>query len=159
MNNSSYVNNIRHKTTKLLTFLNKTNCFKNTTICYFKFSFKCNSIYIHSCCVWRGNMDNSTLGERIKKARKRLNLTQEQLGEMADVTSAYIGQMERNERTPSLKRLKKVAKQLDVSVEYLVVGTKSSAEINEDLKKELDGINEQQKQLITEVIRIVKKYT
>lgn len=104
-------------------------------------------------------MDNSTLGERIKKARKRLNLTQEQLGEMADVTSAYIGQMERNERTPSLKRLKKVAKQLDVSVEYLVVGTKSSAEINEDLKKELDGINEQQKQLITEVIRIVKKYT
>lgn len=104
-------------------------------------------------------MDNSTLGERIKKARKRLNLTQEQLGEMADVTSAYIGQIERNERTPSLKRLKKVAKQLDVSVEYLVVGTKSSAEINEDLKKELDGINEQQKQLITEVIRIVKKYT
>lgn len=104
-------------------------------------------------------MDNSTLGERIKKARKRLNLTQEQLGEMADVTSAYIGQIERNERTPSLKRLKKIAKQLDISVEYLVVGTKSSAEINEDLKKELDGINEQQKQLITEVIRIVKKYT
>lgn len=104
-------------------------------------------------------MDNSTLGERIKRARKILNLTQEQLGEMTDVTSAYIGQIERDERTPSLKRLKKIAKQLEVSVEYLVVGSKSPAEINEDLKKELDGINEQQKQLITEVIRIVKKYT
>lgn len=104
-------------------------------------------------------MDNSTLGERIKKARKKLNLTQEQLGEMADVTSAYIGQIERNERTPSLKRLKKMAKQLDVSVEYLVVGTKSSSEIIEELKEELDGISERQKILVTEIVKIVKKYT
>lgn len=104
-------------------------------------------------------MDNNTLGERIKKARKKLNLTQEQLGEMTDVTSAYIGQIERNERTPSLKRLKKMAKQLDISVEYLVVGTKSTAKINEDLNKELAGISENQKLLITEVIRIIKKYT
>lgn len=103
-------------------------------------------------------MDNSTLGDRIKNARKKLNLTQEQLGEMTDVTSAYIGQIERNERTPSLKRLKKMANQLEVSVEYLVVGTKSSAEITGDLKKELDGISENQKLLITEIIRIIKKY-
>lgn len=103
-------------------------------------------------------MDNSTLGDRIKNARKKLNLTQEQLGEMTDVTSAYIGQIERNERTPSLKRLKKMANQLEVSVEYLAVGTKSSAEITGDLKKELDGISENQKLLITEIIRIIKKY-
>lgn len=104
-------------------------------------------------------MDNSTLGERIKRARKKLNITQEQLGEMSDVTSAYIGQIERNERTPSLKRLKKIAKQLDISVEYLIVGAKSTVEINEELKKELDGISENQKLLITEIVRVIKKYT
>ncbi len=103
-------------------------------------------------------MDNNTLGERIKKERKRLNLTQEQLGEITDVTSAYIGQIERNERTPSLKRLKKVAKQLGVSVEYLIVGTKASTEINEDLRKELEGMSENQKMIIIELIRIIKKY-
>lgn len=104
-------------------------------------------------------MDNNTLGERVKKERKRLNLTQEQLGEVADVTSAYIGQIERNERTPSLKRLKKVAKQLGVSVDYLIVGANSSSNMNEDLRKELEGISENQKMLIIELIRIVKKYT
>lgn len=104
-------------------------------------------------------MDNNTLGERVKRERKRLNLTQEQLGEIADVTSAYIGQIERNERTPSLKRLKKVAKQLGVSVDYLIVGANSSGNMNEDLRKELEGISENQKMLIIELIRLVKKYT
>ena len=104
-------------------------------------------------------MDNSSLGERVKKQRQKLNLTQEQLGEISDVTSAYIGQIERNERTPSLKRLKKIAKQINVSVEYLVVGMKTSIEINEEIVAELQGMNENQKVLIAEMIRIIKKYS
>ena len=104
-------------------------------------------------------MDNSSLGERVKKQRQKLNLTQEQLGEISDVTSAYIGQIEINERTPSLKRLKKIAKQLNVSVEYLVVGMKTSIEINEEIVAELQGMNENQKVLIAEMIRIIKKYS
>ena len=67
--------------------------------------------------------------------------------------------IERNERTPSLKRLKKIAKQLNVSVEYLVVGMKTSIEINEEIVAELQGMNENQKVLIAEMIRIIKKYS
>lgn len=103
-------------------------------------------------------MDNANLGERMKKTRKKLNLTQEQFGEMTDVTSAYIGQIERNERTPSLKKLKEMAEKLGVSVEYLVVGEKTAAEVDENLKKELEGVSQRQKMLITEVIRLIKEY-
>lgn len=103
-------------------------------------------------------MDNSTLGERIKKQRLKLRLTQEQLGEVSDVTSAYIGQIERNERTPSLKRLKKIAKQLNVSVEYLAVGTRTPSSLNEEILSELQGIDEKQIALIAEIIRIIKNY-
>lgn len=103
-------------------------------------------------------MDNSTLGERIKKQRLKLRLTQEQLGEVSDVTSAYIGQIERNERTPSLKRLKKIAKQLNVSVEYLAVGTRTQSSLNEEILSELQGIDEKQIALIAEIIRIIKNY-
>ena len=103
-------------------------------------------------------MDNSTLGERIKKQRLKLRLTQEQLGEVSDVTSAYIGQIERNERTPSLKRLKKIAKQLNVSVEYLAVGTRTQSSLSEEILSELQGIDEKQITLIAEIIRIIKNY-
>lgn len=103
-------------------------------------------------------MDNSTLGERIKKQRLKLRLTQEQLGEVSDVTSAYIGQIERNERTPSLKRLKKIAKQLNISVEYLAVGTRTQSSLNEEILSELQGIDEKQIALIAEIIRIIKNY-
>lgn len=104
-------------------------------------------------------MDNSSLGERVKIQRQKLGFTQEELGEISDVTSAYIGQIERNERTPSLKRIKKIAKQLDVSVEYLVVGAKDSIQTDEDIMFELQGTNEKQRNLIIEMIKIIKKYS
>lgn len=103
-------------------------------------------------------MDNSTLGERVRNARKKLNLTQEQFGESIDVTSAYVGQIERNERTPSLRRLKEIAQKLEVSVEYLLMGTISAAKIDEDLRQELEGVNEKQKVLIIEIIKLIKEY-
>ena len=99
-----------------------------------------------------------TLGERIKEERQRRNLTQEQLGEMVDITSAYIGQIERNERTPSLKRLKIIAKHLNVSLDYLIIGKEDGEKLSEDIKYELNGTNEKQKRLLIDIIKAIKKY-
>jgi len=83
-------------------------------------------------------MEGFTLGERIKNERQRIRLTQEQFGELVDISSAYIGQIERNERTPSLKSLKNIAKELNVSLDYLITGKEDAERLNRYIQYE-DG--------------------
>ena len=65
-------------------------------------------------------MSEKNLGERIKKMRYNLNLTQEKLGEKANLHYTYIGQVERGEKTPSFKALQKIADALNIGIEFLV---------------------------------------
>lgn len=48
------------------------------------------------------------IGQRIRQLRKERNLTQEELGERADLQSQYIGGVERGERNISLETLEKI---------------------------------------------------
>lgn len=49
------------------------------------------------------------LAETIRFYRKRLNLTQEKLGELADLNPKYIGEVERCEKTISVDALARIA--------------------------------------------------
>ncbi len=59
------------------------------------------------------------LGQRIKKLRSDLNLTQEGLAEKVNVDRSYMGFLERGEKNPTLKNLIKIAKSLNVSLSEL----------------------------------------
>ena len=46
-------------------------------------------------------MDNNfSIGNRIRELRLRNHLSQEQLAFAADITTVYLGQLERNEKKP-----------------------------------------------------------
>jgi len=61
-----------------------------------------------------------SLGERIRKLRKRLSLTQKKFaGRVAGkVDYTYIGRMERGEQYPSLKMLERIGKAFSVPLAY-----------------------------------------
>lgn len=61
---------------------------------------------------------SGSVGPRIRHLRQQLNLTQEQLGERAELHYSYIGQVERGDKMPSLRSLKKLAAALNVDVNY-----------------------------------------
>ena len=63
-------------------------------------------------------MDYRALGKRIREERLRLNLTQEKLAEEVGVSTAYIGQIERGERSLTLDKLIKVENRLGVTVDF-----------------------------------------
>jgi len=63
-----------------------------------------------------------SLGKRIKERRKTLGLTQQQLAESLGVTPQHISVIEQDKRTPSLSSLARMAEQLGVTVDFLVVG-------------------------------------
>ena len=50
-------------------------------------------------------MEHQALGKRIREERLKLNLTQEKLAEDVNLSTAYIGQIERGERSLTLDNL------------------------------------------------------
>lgn len=63
-----------------------------------------------------------TIGEKIKRARKKAGLTQKQLGEKMGVSFQSIAQWENDLRNPKLDTLIRIAKALGVPVASLIPG-------------------------------------
>ena len=64
-------------------------------------------------------MANSTtevLKYNLKYYRHAQNLTQEQLGELSGISTDYISELERGKKVPSIKRLDKIAKALNIEI-------------------------------------------
>lgn len=68
----------------------------------------------------QATIDFVRMGAIIKQARKNAGITQEQLSEIIDVTPAFVGHIERGERSVSLKTLFAIAESLDISFDYLL---------------------------------------
>ncbi len=63
-----------------------------------------------------------SLGQRLRKRRQTLGLTQQELAEALGVTPQHISAIEQDKRTPSIPFLAKLAEELGVTVDYLVAG-------------------------------------
>ncbi|MCK9222391.1 MAG: tetratricopeptide repeat protein [Limnochordia bacterium] len=64
-------------------------------------------------------MTQVTLGEKIRRMRKRLNLTQQELAG-DDFTKSFISQLEKNEANPSLKSLQIIAQRLNKPISFFL---------------------------------------
>lgn len=73
-------------------------------------------------------MSTSTLGENIRKARNRRDLTQlalaHAIGLKGDDAGAYICRIEGGSQEPRLDTLTKLAKALKVKLDFLLTGKK-----------------------------------
>ena len=76
-------------------------------------------------------LDYKLLGEQIRKYRKHKKLTLEQLAEQLDVSTTFIGQIERAKGIPSLETLIKIANALEVSTDTLLFGNMNTASGND----------------------------
>ena len=65
-------------------------------------------------------MDRAILGKRLREERTRSGLTQEQTAEYINVSTAYIGLIERGERSVTLEKIILLAECFHVSVDYLL---------------------------------------
>lgn len=70
--------------------------------------------------VYSNDIDLSHIGKRLKEERKRLHRTQEEVAEAIDLTPAFIGHIERGERSLSLDTLVKLCNYYGVTIDYLL---------------------------------------
>ena len=73
-------------------------------------------------------LDYVALGQRIRKTRTAKNITQEELGEICELSTAHIGHIERGTRTPSIDSVFRISQALNVSMDYLIFDSIASDE-------------------------------
>lgn len=77
--------------------------------------------FARSRCSISGGILN--LGERVRKRRRDMKLTQAQLAERMDVSHSLVGHMERGTRAISLETFVTLCNVLEVSPSYLLQGS------------------------------------
>lgn len=66
------------------------------------------------------DIDYAAIGRRIRSARKKAKLTQEQLAEKIDVTPQHVSAIETGKTKLSLPALIRISKAVNVSLDFLV---------------------------------------
>ena len=74
-------------------------------------------------------VDKLTMGDRIREARKKCELTQEQLAEKLDVSVEFVGQIERGQKLPGMQVFIKLIEVLNVSADYLLRDSISTGQL------------------------------
>ena len=97
-------------------------------------------------------IDYNAIGYRIRKVRCQKGLTQEQLAELCDLSSVYIGYVENAKRQVGLTSLTSIANALNTGLDYLICGEN----ICENMNSVLQGCTETQKQIIFLIAESVK---
>ena len=89
------------------------------------------------------------MGRRIMQRRKQMNLSQEELSEIADVSPQLMSTAERGAKAIRPENLLKISKALGVSADYLLSG--------EVIGRDFDNISAKLKNLSPEQIRRIER--
>ena len=99
-------------------------------------------------------MDFYQLGKKIRSLRLTNHLSQAELAESIDVSTNYIGQIERGDRKPSLETLVSLCEVLHTSLDYILSDSRSSSDdyIIFNIESELKKLSTDEKQYFFQMI-------
>lgn len=84
------------------------------------------------------------IGERIRKARKQANMSQEALADKIGVNRSYLSLVENGKSSPTFEFVEKIAGGIDLRVEDIILGEKGRYLVydSEDEAPMYDGLQE-----------------
>jgi transcriptional regulator with XRE-family HTH domain len=96
------------------------------------------------------------LGRRIRYLRKIKGMTQQKLGDEADMDYKYLGAIERGEKNPSIDNLAKIAAALNVDLHEIFIFEHETDDTKE-LKKKIDEmLKDASKKEYGTIYRVIK---
>ena len=91
-------------------------------------------------------MNQAAIGARIREARLKKKLTQEQLAEKADIGFYYVGEIERGVKLPSLTVFIQIVEALGVTADSLLKDElTASPEFNNELTAKMEKLTPKQR--------------
>ena len=106
-------------------------------------------------------MKLDTIGKNIRKFREIKKLRQEDLAEKTDLTTNYIGMIERGEKIPSLETFIKILNSLGVSADMVLSDVLDNGYTVKDslLNEKLEKLVPEDRNRIYEVIDTMMKHS
>ena len=100
-------------------------------------------------------MDGKAVGRRIKEAREKRHLTQEELDARIDISPTHVSVIERGTKIPRLDTFVAIANALEVSGDALLLDVVDHAAESQasDLSAALEGLPWEEKRRILKVVR------
>ena len=100
-------------------------------------------------------MDGKAVGRRIKEAREKRHLTQEELAARIDISPTHDSVIERGTKIPRLDTFVAIANALEVSGDALLLDVVDHAAESQasDLSAALEGLPWEEKRRILKVVR------
>lgn len=110
----------------------------------------------------KNQLDNLSLGNKIRKYRNQHNWTQEQFAELLDISSGYVSQIERGDHVPSLATFVTICKVLEIEPGVLLLDSVPSNITDENYKRiqldrYIDQINEEQLDSLLKLLQAFNK--
>ncbi len=107
-------------------------------------------------------IDNVLVGERIRKLREQFNMSREKFSEIIDISEVFLGQIERGERSLSLKTLSKIVAYTGSSSDYILFGKLENTDTINKINTILNNCSSETVEYIYELIHssftYLKKY-
>lgn len=101
-------------------------------------------------------MNIGMVGKRIKEARERKNLTQEELAALVDLSSTHVSVIERGIKVPKLDTFVAIANALEVSCDELLIDSvdHSSVGVPNELAEMIAKLPAKDRKKIIDIVRI-----
>ena len=96
------------------------------------------------------------IGNRIRQKRKELNLTQEKLSEILEISPTYISEIERGTGISSLATIANIAYVLELDLDYLIFGV-SNTNIDKTFSKLISKIPKENQKLYMSLCENIAK--
>ncbi len=102
-------------------------------------------------------LDYVLIGQRLKKARKNLRMTQNELAEKLNISVAFVSRVERGNSRISLKRLTEFCSVLEVTEGDILNGVSNSNNnyLTEEFSDILSSCSPKKQQLIYKLSKII----
>ena len=94
------------------------------------------------------------IGERLRKQRRIMGLTQEQAAELLGVSTTYYGEIERGNRKLTIPRILTVYEKMNLEPTYVLAGEILT---DKDYNEIFDGCPREKEQALEEVLRSISR--
>jgi transcriptional regulator with XRE-family HTH domain len=96
--------------------------------------------------------NNIEIGERIRGIRNELKMNREKFSEMIDVSDVFLGQVERGERSLSLRSLCRIVNYTGASTDYILFGNTEHNSTRHKINRILDKSSDENVEYIYQII-------
>lgn len=99
-------------------------------------------------------MDKAVLGKKLRDIRQRKGYTQHALAEIAGIGNAYLGEIERGLKMPSLNIFIKLIEALNISADYILRDELTSGKeyIYDEITQKLKNLTPKQRKTAADIL-------